>query len=453
MEQTHSIRQKVYQFIRILFPILISQVALFSMTFFDTMMSGQASSLDLAGVAIGGNLWMPTSTGLGGILIAITPIVGHLSGAQRKSEISGKVMQGLYLALVISGLLILIGTLSLDWIISQMNLEVQVVYIARGYLMAIAFGIPPYFIYQILRGFIDALGKTRITMVITLLSLPINIFLNYIFIFGKLGLPHFGGIGAGIATSLTYYCLTIIAIFTLHRHPYFSEYKLFGHFPPSSWQAWREHLTMGIPIGLSIFLETSIFSAVTLLMSSFNTLTIAAHQSAMNFASMIYMVPLSFSMALTILVGFEVGARRLRDARHYSFIGLGFSFSMAVLTAFLLFLFREQVAALYSKEQDVIQLAQHFLIYAIFFQFSDSIATPIQGILRGYKDVNVPFITALLSYWLVALPTGYFLATTTFLGAFGFWVGLITGITLNACCLVLRLKFIQAKQVKVPSNL
>ncbi|MGI1657858.1 MAG: MATE family efflux transporter [Desulfitobacterium sp.] len=453
MKQTHSIRQKIQQFIRILFPILISQVALFSMTFFDTMMSGQASSLDLAGVAIGGNLWAPISTGIGGILIAITPIVGHLIGAQRKSEIPGKVMQGIYLALTISGLLIFMGMHSLEWIFSRMNLEAQVVYIARGYLMAIAFGIPPYFVYQVLRGFIDALGHTRITMVITLLSLPIHIGLNYILIFGKLGFPSLGGIGAGIATSITYYCLTIIAIFTLHRHPYFSEYKLFSHFPTYSWRAWREHLTMGIPIGLSIFLETSIFSAVTLMMSSFNTLTIAAHQSAMNFASMIYMVPLSFSISLTILVGFEIGARRYRDARHYSLIGLGFSFSMALLTAFLLYLFREQVAGLYSKEQEVIQLAQHFLIYAIFFQFSDSLATPIQGILRGYKDVNVPFITALVSYWLVGLPTGYYLATTTSLGAFGFWLGLITGITLNAFCLLLRLKFIQGKQAALSSGL
>lgn len=449
MEQTFTLRQKIHQFIHILFPILISQIALFSMVFIDTVMSGQASSVDLAGVAIGSSLWAPMSSGLSGILIAITPIIGHSIGAQRKSGIPFKVMQGIYLAMAISVFLILLGSLSLEWILSLMNLEAPVSNIAQGYLLAIAFGIPPYFVYQVLRAFIDALGKTRITMLITLLSLPINICLNYIFIFGKLGIPALGGIGAGIATSLTYYSLLLIGGFIVHRHPYFLEYKLFSRFHRLSWKAWMEHLKIGIPIGFSIFLETSIFSAVTLLMSSYNTVTIAAHQSAMNFASMIYMIPLSFSMALTILVGFEVGARRFQDAKQYSYIGLGLSITMAVLTALLLGLFREQVAGLYSREWEVIVLAQQFLVYAVLFQFSDALATPIQGILRGYKDVNVPFITALISYWLIALPIGYLLATHSFFGAFGFWVGLIIGITTNACILIFRLKFIQVKQLSV----
>ncbi|MEM5816987.1 MAG: MATE family efflux transporter, partial [Desulfitobacterium hafniense] len=214
-------------------------------------------------------------------------------------------------------------------------------------------------------------------------------------------------------------------------------------------KTWLKQLKIGIPIGFSIFFETGMFCAVTLLMSRFNTVTIAAHQGAMNFASMIYMIPLSFSMALTILVGFEVGARRYHDARQYSLIGLGFSFSIALLTALLLFLFKEQVAWLYSKEWDVILLAKQFLIYAIFFQFSDALATPIQGILRGYKDVNLPFITSLISYWFIALPVGYFLAAYTSFGAFGFWIGLISGITTNACCLLLRLRYILRRQVAV----
>lgn len=447
MEQTFTLKQKIHHFVHILFPILVSQIALFSMSFFDTAMSGQASPIDLAGVAIGANIWVPLSAGFNGILIAITPIIGHLIGGNRKADIPFKVTQGLYLALAISIFLILLGVFSLEWILSLMNLETQVSYIARWYLFAIAFGIPPYFIYQVLRSFIDALGRTRITMLITLLSLPINVCLNYIFIFGKFGITAFGGIGAGIATSLTYYFLLLIAGLIIYRHNYFSEYKIFSRLHRLSWKTWLEQLKIGIPVGFSIFFETSIFCAVTLLMSGFSTLTIAAHQSAMNFASMIYMVPLSFSIALTILVGFEVGAHRFQDAKQYTLIGLAFSITTASLTALLLFLFKEQVAEFYSKDWDVIQLAQKFLVYAIFFQFSDAIATPIQGILRGYKDVNVPFISALLAYWFIALPTGYFLAIHTNLGAFGFWVGLILGIIINACCLLLRLRFIQLKRI------
>lgn len=446
MEETYTIKQKIHQFLHILFPILITQVALFSMTFFDTVMSGQASHVDLAGVAIGASIWAPVSSGLGGILFGITPIIGHLMGAKRKKEVPFNVIQGIYVSLAISFLLIVLGSISIEWLLSIMSLESQVREIARGYLFAIAFGIPPYFMYQVLRGFIDALGYTRITMLITLLSLPINIFLNYIFIYGKLGLPTFGGVGAGIATSLTYYLLTLLAGLMIHSHVYFKEFSIFSRLHPLSWQTWREQLKIGVPIGFAIFFETSIFCAVTLLVTRFNTITIAAHQSAMNFSSMIYMIPLSYSMALTILVGFEVGARRYKDAKEYSFMGLGFSLVTAALTAFLLFSFTEQVAGFYSKERDVIQLAQHFLIYAIFFQFSDALATPIQGILRGYKDVNFPFITSLISYWLVALPLGYYLAVQTSFGAFGFWIGLIMGITINAFCLSLRFRYILQRQ-------
>lgn len=446
MQHTFSIKQKAGQFLAILLPILITQVTMFSMTFFDTVMSGQASAIDLAGVAIGSSIWSPISTGLGGIFIALTPIVSHLVGAKRNDEVPYKVLQGVYLALFIALLMIIVGIFSLDWILSLMQLDIPVRTIARGYLVALAFGIPPLFFYQVLRSFIDALGRTRVSMVIALLSLPINVTLNYILIYGKLGLPAFGGVGAGIATALTYWLLAFIAAGIVIQHPSFSRYQVFRRLHPISIKTWREQLQIGIPVGFSIFFETSIFAAVTLLMSGFNTVTIAAHQGAMNFASMLYMVPLSLSMALTILIGFELGARRFKDARHYSFLGISFSLSMAIITAITLLLFREQIAGFYSKELEVNQLTQHFLIYALFFQFSDAIATPIQGILRGYKDVNVPFLTALVSYWFFALPVGYLLAHYSSFGAFGYWVGLISGILLNAICLLRRLYLVHRKQ-------
>ena len=182
-------------------------------------------------------------------------------------------------------------------------------------------GIIPIFVYNALRAFIDALGKTRVTMVITLVALPINICLNYLLIYGKLGFPELGGVGSGYATAITYWIMAIIAIFVVIKiHP-FSVYGIFRKFYPVSWNEWRSLLKIGLPIGLSIFFETSIFSAVTLLMSEYDTITIASHQIAMNFASLLYMIPLSISMALTIVIGFEVGAKRYKDAREYSFIG------------------------------------------------------------------------------------------------------------------------------------
>jgi len=446
MIQTVTISQKIKQLLVILIPILVAQVTMFSMSFFDTVMSGQASTQDLAGVAIGSSIWIPVGAGLGGIFVALTPIVAQLIGAKREEDIAFKVVQGIYLALVISALVIAVGAISLDPILSLMGLEDTVRRISHSYLLALAFGIPALFIYQVLRSFIDALGKTRVTMMIALLSLPINVSLNYVLIFGKFGCPALGGVGAGVASAITYWCLTFIALFVILRQTSFKSYQVFECFFGVSIQEWREQLAIGLPIGFAIFVETSIFAVVALLMSQFNTVTIAAHQVAMNFATLLYMVPLSVSSALTILVGFEVGAGRHKDARQYSYLGMGMSVGMACICALILWLFSEQVATMYTREVAVIQMAQRFLIYALFFQFSDAIAAPIQGALRGYKDVNVTLITAFIAYWMIGLPAGYYMASYTSLGAVGYWIGLILGLAISAVGLSGRFLVVQRGQ-------
>lgn len=445
MKQTYTTLQKFRQLLSILWPILIAQVTMFSMNFFDTVMSGQASTSDLAGVAIGSSIWVPLGAGLGGIFVAVTPIVAQLIGARRNEDIAFKVIQGVYLALVISGLVIVGGTLALDPILSLMGLEDSVLRISRHYLLALACGVPALFIYQVLRSFIDALGKTRVTMMIAVISLPINVCLNYILIFGKLGFPNLGGVGAGVASALTYWFMLLITLTIILRQESFASYQVFRYLYSISLKEWKEQLKIGLPIGFAIFVETSIFAVVALLMSTFNTVTIAAHQVAMNFATLLYMVPLSISSALTIVVGFEVGAKRPRDARQYSYLGMGMSLGMACICASVLLLFSEQVASLYSREVAVIQMAQHFLIYALFFQLSDAIAAPIQGALRGYKDVNVTFLMACISYWVIGLPSGYYMANYTTLGATGYWIGLVLGLAVSAIGLLGRLLVVQCR--------
>ena len=447
MQYAPTLKEKINQFLGILFPIFITQVGLYAMNFFDIMMSGHSSAADLAGVAIGSSIWVPIYTGLSGILFALTPVVAHHLGANLKEMISHSVIQAIYLAITISIIVFIFGIFLLEPILSIMNLEPQVRDIAHDYLIALSYGLVPLFLYQVLRSFIDALGQTRMTMLITILALPVNILLNYLLIFGKLGFPQLGGVGAGYATAFTYWIVCAISFLIIQRvHP-FDEYNLFRRKYTVSFTSWRELLRIGVPIGFSIFFETSIFAAVTLFMSSFNTVTIAAHQSAINFASLLYMIPLSISMALTIAVGFEVGAKRLRDAKHYSFLGISTAVMLAFATSIILYFFRGEIASLYTDDAEVLQLTQHFLLYAIFFQLSDAIAAPIQGALRGYKDVNSTFLMALFSYWVIGLPLGYVLANYTDAGAFGYWIGLITGLAAGAVFLLVRLFFIQRRFV------
>ncbi|MFC9707746.1 MATE family efflux transporter [Paenibacillus sp. NPDC056933] len=450
---TTSFSQKVKQFLIIFLPIFTTQIALSAMSFFDTNMSGKFSPADLAGVAIGTSLWMPVQTGLSGILIGITPVVSHLLGSKRNDKIGSSVVQALYLGVAVGIVVLAAGTMLLKPILNGMPLEPRVGQVAFYFLCALAFGVIPLFGYTVLRSFMDALGQTRITMMITLVSLPVNIFLNYLLIFGRWGFPQLGGVGAGVATASTYWLIFLISLFFVHRVEPFSKYGIFRQMPKISLSKWKELLKIGVPIGFATFFETSIFAAVTLLMSRFDTITIAAHQSALNFASTLYMLPVSICMALTILVGYEAGAGRVRDARQYSLLGIGGAIGLSLLTAVVLLVFGEQIAGVYSNDREVIALTQHFLIYAIFFQISDAIATPTQGALRGYKDVNPALIITFVAYWIIGLPVGYVTATYTSLGAFGYWVGLISGLAVGATALLWRLFLVQQQaSVRLAEN-
>ena len=446
MNYTGSIQGKIRQLMMLLVPIFITQCSLFGMTFFDTIMSGHASSNDLVGVGIGASIWMPVFTGLNGILFALVPIVAQHLGAQRKGEVSFAVIQGVYLAVAMAIVVILCGYIIIPHILGTMKLAPEVHKIAQNFLIGISFGVMPLFLSTIFRSFIDTLGYTRVTMFITMSALPINILLNYVMIFGKFGFPRLGGVGAGYASAITYWCITLISLYVIQRMKPFKNYQIANQFYLISLPAWKEQLRIGIPIGIAIFCETSIFAVVTLLMSEFNTVTIAAYQIAINFASLLYMIPLSISMALTIAIGFEVGAKRFKDAKQYSYIGISIALLMAILCAIVLYICNEQVARMYTEDLDVLELAREFLIYAIFFQLSDALGAPIQGSLRGYKDVKVTFIMALISYWIVGLPLGYLLAHYTQFGAVGYWIGLILGLAFGAIGLSIRLRIVQGQK-------
>ncbi|WP_342410655.1 MATE family efflux transporter [Paenibacillus sp. FSL R10-2778] len=445
MIQTTSLKQKAGQFFHILFPILVTQIALSAITFFDTNMSGKFGTVDLAGVAIGTSLWIPIQTGLSGILMGITPIVSQLIGSKKDKDVAFQVTQGIWLSLIVSVIVLLIGSFALSPILNFMNLEPGVRDVAFRFLSAISFGIIPLFGYTVLRSCIDALGQTRVSMCITLIALPVNVGLNYLLIFGNFGFPRLGGVGAGVASAITYWVIFAVALLFIYRSQAFVNLRLFRNFYFISLNSIKDLLKIGVPIGFSIFFETAVFSAVTLLMSRFDTVTIAAHQAAINFATTLYMIPLSICISLTILVGFETGAGRQKDARQYAIMGIGLAAILSLATALLLLFAGNHVAGLYSDEPDVISLIQHFLIYAIFFQISDAIATPTQGALRGYKDVNPAFIICFIAYWVIGLPTGYVLATYTDLGAFGYWIGLITGLAIGATLLLSRLIKVQRR--------
>lgn len=446
MYHAETWNKKVKLFLSILWPIMVTQVSLFAMNLVDTMMSGRVGTDDLAGVAIGSSLWLPIFTGINGILLAVTPIVAHFIGSGQKHKIAHSVNQALYLAVLLGIIVLVIGSFVLNPVLNLMSLDPVVHHIAFHYLVGLSIGIIPLFLANVLRNFFDGQGFTRITMFITVLAVPFNVLLNYGFIFGKFGLPALGGIGAGYATAITFWIILIISIWMTFRLTVIRHYRIFLKWALPSWRVWKEQLAIGIPIGLSIFFESSIFSVVTLLIGMmFSTVAIAANQIALSFTSLIFMIPLSISMALTIVVGYSVGGNKLEAAKQYGRIGVWGAISFLATGAIFLFIFREGIASLYTSDKAVILLAGQFFIIAIVYQLSDAAQSSLQGVLRGYKDVKAPFLIALTSYWGVGIPAGYALAAFTPLGPFGLWIGITLGLTCAASGFYIRLKIIQQR--------
>lgn len=437
-------RDKLQRLLSVMLPIIATQIAIMGMNFFDASMSGQAGDVDLAGAAIGGNIWMPIQTGICGVLMAAMPLVANLLGAGEKDKITTVVRHGIFLALAFAVLVLGCGVAFLPHFLQNMGLAPEVYHVALWYLAGLGLGVVPFFMILPLRSLVDTLGYTHLTMRIYLLALPINGLLNYVLIFGKLGLPRLGGIGAGVASGLTFWLLLCIFAYVVTRLEPFKSYEVLGLVRPT--YAWlKEYLRIGVPMGVSIFMETSIFGVVALFIAKFGTETIAAHQAALNFSSLIYMMPLSFSLALTIVVGVEYGAKNYQGARDYVTIGLQTSLGIAGFYMFAEYLLREQIALIYTANPDIVELVKIFLLYAIGWQLGDAVAAPIQGILRGYKDVDATFWASMLAYWGICLPLGLFLDYQVGHGAFAYWQSLDIGVISSAILLSLRLIWLQRK--------
>ena len=404
-------KDKVKRLLSVMLPIIGTQIAIMGMNFFDASMSGQAGDADLAGAAIGGNIWMPVQTCFAGILLAAMPLIANLLGAGEKEKISTVVCHGMLLAIAFSVLIIVGGVIFL----------------------------PPF-----LRSLVDTLGYTKLSMKIYLLALPVNACLNYVLIFGKLGLPRLGGIGAGVATGITFWLLLVMFAAVVTKLQPFKQYDVLGFVRPVK-QLVVEYLRIGVPMGVAIFMETSIFGVVALFIAKFGTEVIAAHQAALNFSSLIYMFPMSFSLALTIVVGVEYGAKNYQGARDYTALGLEMSLFIAMLYMMLELVAREYIALIYTTNPHVIELVKVFIIYAIMWQGGDAIAAPIQGILRGYKDVNATFWCSMLAYWAICLPVGLLLDCKFNNGAFAYWQSLDIGVICSAVVLSLRLVLLQRR--------
>jgi MATE family multidrug resistance protein len=423
-------------------PILIAQLAQMANGVIDTLMAGRASANDLAGVAIGNSLWMPVFLFFIGVLNAQQPLISGYLGARRHERILPVAWHGIYFALCAS-LFGIFGYNQVEPLLRLIGLGGEAAEITRGYLAAFSMGIPAILLIFALRGLTDGLGYTRIIMLFTLLSTLINIPLNYILIFGKLGFPAMGGVGCGWATTVANWVALVTLWVYLHREPAFGRFRLWQNRTRVSSRLVSELLRLGLPIGFTIFVEATMFSAIALLLAPLGSIVVAGHQVALNIVSVLFMVPLSLGLALTLRVSYLVGGRKNLQARLVARSTLLLLAVVSTSFAGFLLLAREFLASLYSAQPEVIAVASQLLLLGALFQIADGIQVASINALRGFKDTRMPMYFVVFAYWGIGIPLGYILTFKAWivdpLGASGFWIGMIAALTIAAIWLVLRL--------------
>jgi len=437
--------------LKLTYPILIAQLIQNLMGFVDIVMAGRVSATDLAAVAVANSIWLPLILTIYGLIMALAAIVSQLSGANKVDEIVEQTYQTAWIALALGLSLIGLYYILTPIIAPLVTLEGNLEALMFDYLGFIIWGAPGYCLYLVLRNYSEGLSYTKPTMIISIIGLLVNIPANYIFIYGKFGMPALGGAGCGIATALVYWSMFISMLIYCFYSKVLKKANLFNAFYWPVWLEIKNILALGIPIALSLLFEVSLFAIVAIILVPFGAQVVASHQVALNFTSLIFMVPLSIAMATTIKVGYAVGNNNLKQARDYTLYANILGLLLACVTALITLSFRKEIAGIYSTEAPVIELAANLMLLATIYQFSDTIQVVSAGALRGYKDTKSILYITFTSYWVIGLSVGLILGITDWfvpkMGPYGLWIGFIVGLTSAAILLSWRLRVIQ-KRIK-----
>ena len=419
-------------------PLALGQLATMLMSVVDSILAGHHGLNTLAAVTVGSSIWTVALLLCVGVLMAIPPSVSQLNGAGRRREIGPLWRQAGWIALGMGLLLTVLvwhSPILLDWIgiVAEVRPE------AAAFLRAIAVGAPALSLYFCFRYLSEGLAWTPPTMLFGIAGLLLLIPLGYALMFGMGPIPELGAAGLGYATALVLWLQALGFLVYLRRSARFDDLELFARFDPPNWPVIRNLLALGLPMGVSIFMEGTLFVATALLIGRLGAIDVAAHQIALNVASVCFMLPLGVAMATTVRVGHAVGADDLSAVRWAAGAGFALGGLTQTAAAFVLIFAGGWISALYTSDAAVAALAVTLMRYAAVFQFPDGIQVLASGALRGLKDTRVPMLITIFAYWCVGLPLGAWFGLHLNGRAPGLWIGLILGLSVAALLLAMRL--------------
>lgn len=425
-------------------PVMLSMLGQVMTGVADSIMVGWTGATPLAASSFANVFFtIPLFFGVG-VSYAITPLVAEADGGGDTSKVVAVLKNGTFINLA-TGLLLVVLIFAVEPLLIHLNQPAEVVRLALPYLSIVALSILPTMVFQTYRQFAEGLHDTRMAMMVVIGSNLLNVLLNYLLIFGKFGFPELGLNGAGWATLISRVVMGLSMFLYVYYAPKFKAYKAGFSFAGYSKKLINQLLHIGIPAGSQFIFEAGAFGLSAIMMGWFGTTALAAHQIAINLATISYMTTSGLASAATIRVGHFLGKKNRKQLTNAAYTLIIMALGLMVAWAVLFIVGRYLLPTLYIRDTDVITLTASLLVIAGFFQLSDGMQVVCAGALRGLQDVKIPSLLIFVAYWIIALPLGYYLAFTLELGPSGIWYGLLIGLTLVAGALFVRLRGLMRK--------
>lgn len=430
-------REHVKLTLQLSYPVIIGQLGFIMMGVVDSIMVGTLGSAPLAAASLGNSITMLIFIVGIGVSFAVTPLVAISVGAKKYSDCGVFFRQSLLVNLTF-GFILMAVTLFCSELLIYLDQPAEVLAQAKSYTRILGLGGLPVMLFQTYKQFIEGLSVMKPSMVITILANIINAFTNWTLIFGNLGFPALGLDGAGWATFSSRAFMAIAIMVYVMNKKYFKQYDVSFHFKNINLPVIKKILSLGLPSGIQYFFEIGAFAFAVIMIGWLGTEQLAAHQIAINLASISFMIVLGLSMAGGIRVGNAVGEKNVTRVRRAGFTSIFLALCVMAVSGLIFIVFRNYLPTLYIDDETVISIASSLLIIAALFQLSDGVQAVGIGILRGLTDVKIPTVITFVAYWVVGLPIGYFLAFELGWDVQGVWIGLLAGLTTSAILLTLR---------------